>query len=63
MLKGGNWTFPGTIARDDFTLLGQPTFFDPLAVVLLFLRPRIRIALNVLIIVSDVGRNFPETNS
>jgi hypothetical protein len=34
------------------------TFFDPLAVVLLFLRPRAGIGLTVAIIVSDVAHNM-----
>lgn len=34
------------------------TIFDPLAVVLLFLRPRLGIALTALIIVSDVAHNL-----
>jgi hypothetical protein len=34
------------------------TLLDPLAAVLLFLRPRIGIALTVAIIVSDVGHNL-----
>jgi hypothetical protein len=50
--------FPQQLSQATALYWSSLTFLDPLAALLLFIRPRVGIALTVLIIVSDVGHNL-----
>lgn len=50
--------FPPQLPQATALYWSSLTFVDPLAAVLLFVRPRMGVALTTLIIVSDVGHNL-----